>query len=97
MSALGPLEEDLAELLRQPAGRRFLWWLIDRAAGLHRSSFVGEQPLRNAFAEGKRAVGQEVAALCMRVSTPDYSAMVAEALAERAAELSAPPEDPPEA
>lgn len=46
---------DLAALMQLPAGRRFLYWLLE-TCGLYRTSF-NTDPLRMALREGERNIG----------------------------------------
>jgi hypothetical protein len=50
------LREDMRWFMDSPRGRRLMWgWLSE--AGIHRSTFDGEQPMKMAFLEGKRNFG----------------------------------------
>lgn len=80
---------DLASVLAQPAGRRFVWTLL-RDVGVFGSQFSVD-PLANAFGAGRRAVGVELMAAAQVANRDDYVRMLLEEI--QAAE---PPPEPAE-
>lgn len=75
-------DEDLKQVLASPVGRRFVWWLIDRAAGAFNRSFAATEAHTN-FNEGRRHVGLLVMTEAQRVSRADYVHMLDESLASQ--------------
>lgn len=74
---------DLRAVMSAPAGRRFVWGLIDVVMD---ASFSGEQPNTTAFNEGRRAAGVELLQRAQRDASDLYVQALQEALAERAAD-----------
>jgi hypothetical protein len=72
---------DAQAVLSTPAGRRFVWRLIDSVARVHGASFCGESTHATAYQEGRRAVGIELLAELQRVAPAAYLLMVEEAMA----------------
>lgn len=84
-------QEDIKSVLATPAGRRFIWALLDERSGVFGPSFAGEAPHTTAYREGVRSVGIELVKELQRVSPGQYVLMVAEQLEEldrRSKELS---------
>lgn len=77
---------DLRELLKLPAGRRFLFGLLDGACGAMAVSFRHGQPDVTAYLEGRRSVGVELVVECQRVAPADYVQMLSEAFKTREAD-----------
>lgn len=78
-------EADLRAVASSPAGRRFLWRLIEQRCGLL-NGIQTESQAQMSHAEGKRAVGRELLAELQRVAPPQATQMVREwtqALEER--------------
>lgn len=69
---------DVRLVMSSPAGRRFLWRLIDSVAHVFSGSFSGDA-LSTAFAEGRRAVGIDVMREAQRASPEHYLSMLEEA------------------
>lgn len=72
-------EADLRGVMSTPAGRRFVWRLIDADAGVLRHSHAGEA-LATAFNEGRRALGISLLQEVQKVTPADYVRMVGEHL-----------------
>jgi hypothetical protein len=77
------VEQDLRELVRLPAGRRFLWALIDERADLTTTTFCGADTHRSAYLEGRRSIGVDLVNQLRRVAPSDYVHMVGEAVSRR--------------
>lgn len=77
------LEKDIREVMAAPAGRRFVWMLINNMAGVFGGTFTGEA-LGGAFGEGRRAVGIALMQEVQRVSPASYVEMVREQLEAQA-------------
>lgn len=82
---------DLLSVMSTPAGRRFVWGLVDDESG----TFTGDA-LTSAFNEGARSVRLALKQRAQAVATREYLEMVREALA-RVELTSSLPEEPTEA
>ena len=71
-------EEDVKAMLSTPAGRRWLWHVLDGVAGLFGGSFSGEGALTSAYNEGRRAVGVALMTEAQRIAPARYVEMVTE-------------------
>jgi len=69
--------EDLKAVMGLKAGRRLLWRLLEREAGVLRSSYALE-PLAMAFSEGQRSLGLALMADVQAQAPEDYLLMLAE-------------------
>lgn len=72
-------EEDLRAVMSTPAGRRFVWHIIDDMAGTFGKSFTGE-PLSSAFNEGRRSIGLNLMNEAQALAPDAYKLAFAEAL-----------------
>lgn len=66
-----------------PAGRRFMWRLLEQRTGIHSGSYVfGEagNGRHDAHLEGRRAIGLELMAETQRLCLKEYLLMVEEFL-----------------
>jgi Ser/Thr protein kinase RdoA (MazF antagonist) len=70
-------EADLRAVMSSPAGRRFVWRLIEQRCGLHNGVY---SPVHSdmALAEGRRAIGRELLAEVHRVAPPQANQMIHE-------------------
>jgi hypothetical protein len=68
-------EKDLAVLLEQPEGRRYLWKMLD-FCGVYRTSFTGSS--ETFYLEGKRNVGLMILSEIMKASPEAYLLMINE-------------------
>lgn len=76
-------DDDLVDVMRSAAGRRFVWRFIDTEAGVFGGAFASgtvASPEQLTFNEGRRAVGIELMREAQRVATADYILMIQEAL-----------------
>jgi hypothetical protein len=76
-------EEDLVAVMRLPAGRRWVWRLLEQRTGIHNGSYVyaeGGNGRHDAHLEGRRAVGLELLLELQRVCRVEYLLMVDEGL-----------------
>lgn len=72
-------EEDVRAVMGSPAGRRFLWYLLDEVAGVFSPSFAGDA-LVTAHNEGRRAVGISIMVEAQRLAKDSYAQLLAEQL-----------------
>ena len=75
------MQSDIRALMKLPAGRRVVWRLLEQA-GVWRS-VVNPEPLRMAFAEGKRNLGLWLLDWVMRECADEYDLMMRETRDER--------------
>lgn len=68
--------EMFRSVLRTRAGRRLIWWLLDRA-GLFATSYTGDD--RTIFREGRRDLGLQVLSWTHRADPEAYVDMLREA------------------
>lgn len=73
----------LARVLDSPHGREVIWRILEEA-GIHRTSFAGEETHRTAFNEGARNMGHWLLAECLTARPQCYNVMRDEAEARRA-------------
>lgn len=73
----------LARVLDSPHGREVIWGILEKA-GVHRTSFSGENTHLTAFKEGRRDLGNELLAECLTARPQCYNVMRDEAEARRA-------------
>lgn len=66
---------DLAELLNLPAGRRYLWRVLEET-GVYKQSFTGSS--ETFFLEGHRKIGLWVLAEIMEINPDSYLLMIKE-------------------
>ncbi len=69
----------MAAVMSIPAGRRFLWRMLDEATGLFGASYAGEANA-TLYREGQRSIGIALMTELQRVVPGDYARMIAEAL-----------------
>lgn len=69
-------EADIREMLRIPAGRRFLWWLISSKCNTFGGIFTGNSA--TFFNEGRRSIGYEVMEEIQNIDPDAYGRMVVE-------------------
>lgn len=62
-------EADLDYILKEPRGRRFLWYMIHEVCHKDALSHVPGDPHTSAFNEGSRSVGEALDAL-LRINRP---------------------------
>lgn len=67
------LAANVQNLLKQKAGRDFIWHLID-ITGVYSNTFTGDR--RGDFLEGRRAVGLEVIELMQEASPTAYARLL---------------------
>lgn len=67
---------DFAELMSKPAGRRFLWRMLDKC-GVYRSSFRTSAEM--GFLEGQRNIGLMLISELHEICPEQYIAMLTEA------------------
>ena len=79
---------DLLAVLSTPAGRRFMWNLIDD----HSRSFSLD-PYATAFQEGARSLRLDLAERCKAIAVEQYKAMVREQIDALTAPASTPEEN----
>lgn len=92
-------EDDLRELLSLPAGRRFVWRLVDEIAGVHGTTFTGNS--QTFHLEGRRSVGIDLMLEIQRLDPGLWLQVVADRMQQlrddqahkRAAEEAAREED----
>jgi hypothetical protein len=72
------LDNAARQVLGTPAGRRFLWWLLDDVCGLHSGTFTGTS--ETFYREGRRSVAIDVLKFVQRAAPDAYSLAVQEAL-----------------
>ncbi|OAM43494.1 hypothetical protein A7Q01_00095 [Eikenella sp. NML96-A-049] len=75
------MQSDILALMKLAAGRRVVWRLLEQA-GVWRSVFNPE-PVRMAFAEGRRNLGLWLLDWVMRECPDEYDLMMREARDER--------------
>lgn len=80
---------DLRAVLDTPAGRRFIWQLIDDTS----LSFDSANPLVTAYREGARGLRLELQQRCKATATELYKAMVREQLSTLELPVDSPSED----
>lgn len=68
---------NLKQIMATPAGREFMWVLLDRC-GIYRSSFTGNS--ETFFREGERNIGLYLTAQLNRECVAEYAEMQREAL-----------------
>lgn len=76
-------QEDLAAVMALPAGRRFVWLVIDGIAGVSSRSFDPNAHV-TAYNDGRRSVGIRLQVDAQRHCTDDYVRMIQEQLAAQA-------------
>jgi hypothetical protein len=69
---------DLKAVMADPAGRRFVWRLLE-LAGIYRASFAGESTHATAFNEGQRSGGLRMLSEIFSACPGSYELMVKEA------------------
>lgn len=75
------MKGDVAAILNLPAGRRFLYWMVEETR-LYRMCFVPGDPYASAVNEGKRLVGVELTRQVERAKPGVMSQMVREHVSE---------------
>lgn len=75
---------DLRAVMSTPAGRRFIWRLIDEVAGVFGPSWTGSS--ETFYREGRRAVGIDLMREVQRTCPAEYVHALNEELAARASE-----------
>lgn len=86
-SAAEVLVEDIRSVMLTPAGRRFVWWLIDDLAAV--DTFGGD-PHTLAVADGRRSVGLMLRQHLQRAALEAYALMVKERMQDIAQQKPAP-------
>lgn len=81
---------DLRAVLDTAEGRRFVWRVLERGAAF-RASYDPDNPLRMAFAEGRRSIGLWLLAELQAAEPVSFPALMAESWA--AAQLPTTEED----
>jgi len=76
-------DQDLRAVLLTPAGRRFVWRVVESMTRSLDGSFAGEATHATAYNEGLRAVGLHITLETQRVAPELYVVMLQEALQER--------------
>lgn len=66
---------DLRAQMAKPEGRRLMFRLLDGYCGVLSPTFGGEQPLGNAYREGRRSVGLELVQEIQRVCGEEWDLM----------------------
>lgn len=69
---------EVAKLMDMPAGRAFVWRLLERG-GLHRLSFAGSDTHMTAFNEGRRDMANWILSECLTARPQCYTVMRNEA------------------
>lgn len=82
-------DDDLREVMRTRAGRRFLWDTIERVCAVHSGTFADQHAVAS-YAEGRRAVGLELMQAAQMVDRGAYFLMLREYLEDLELELSNP-------
>lgn len=75
-------ELDFQDVMATPAGRRFVWRIIDSVSGTFGASHTGDA-LGGAHGEGRRSVGIAIMREAQRVASQQYIEMVREWIEER--------------
>lgn len=78
---LEQIEQDIRALMDSVQGRRFAWWVLE-ISGVYHSSYR-DNPQAMAYAEGKRAFGNQFLDWLSTVAPQEFLLMQQEALYER--------------
>lgn len=67
------------QVMSSPAGREFVFEVLDHVCGLYSQSYAGADTHATAFAEGQRSVGLHLQQVLQRECPEEYSRMMVEA------------------
>jgi hypothetical protein len=77
-------EEDWRQIMALPAGRRWLWRLLEERCQVWGLSFNVDAALER-LSEGRRSIGVELIRECQRLARAEYVRMLTEQLESREA------------